>query len=151
MSLITTDKYIRKISTNLQKLDLSFEDFQNSIYCGGDHDEHLNYWNQYWTTKKIYDKKLPEHNEKCLCEHPIEKNCYVHNRETDQIIVLGNCCIKRFVTKSKRTCDRCGDNHRNTKLNFCNTCHPKCRRCHKKVYNDEKHCDWCIDNGYVMY
>jgi hypothetical protein len=37
---------------------------------------------------------------------------------------LGNSCIKRFIKKSGRTCETCGEPHKNRKVNMCNKCRP---------------------------
>jgi hypothetical protein len=75
-------------------------------YCGGSKGRHLNYWRQ-----RYKNTPLPESESKCLCGHSIVENCYI----TDGInlFVLGNCCIKKFIIKSGRTCSKCGRNRRN--------------------------------------
>ena len=50
----------------------------------------------------------------------IKRNCYIE--KDNDVIVIGNCCIKRFMKKSGRTCSVCEAPHRNIKTNYCNRC-----------------------------
>lgn len=35
--------------------------------------------------------------ETCLCRHyPIRELCYLHNSDTKENVVIGNCCVKKF-------------------------------------------------------
>ena len=102
----------------LKDRGLNYNDVINNWkYCGGDDKAHLNYWSL------INGKEeLPEHEDKCVCGHKIKKNCYLEYN--DEILILGSCCIKRFLPKNSagRTCDECGKSHRNRKINKCNDC-----------------------------
>lgn len=40
----------------------------------------------------------------------------------DEIIILGNTCIKNYCENSGRQCELCGTSHRNRTHNFCKTC-----------------------------
>jgi hypothetical protein len=69
-----------------------------------------------------------------------------------KVIVVGNCCIKKFLPKNKqcRTCDICCQPHKNRKVNHCNQCrlnfcydcdtllknkaYKRCYDCHIKKY-----------------
>lgn len=87
-------------------------------YCGGDKKgRHLNYFNMVCP-----DDEIPEKQSHCVCGHKIKENCYITNG--DEILILGNECIKRFLRdgKSGRTCEVCGASHRNRKRNRCNNC-----------------------------
>lgn len=134
-------KYITKIKESLLEYGVTLEDFVNNFkYCGGDDGSHLNYYKLNYPGTKI-----PNHTDKCICGHHIQKNCYIqYNR---LILVLGNCCIKRFVKNSNRTCERCNEPHRNRIVNRCNDCrkgvcdgcgkrckpqYPTCWNCKKK-------------------
>ena len=57
-----------------------------------------------------------------LKDRGLKKNCYLEYN--DEILILGSCCIKRFLPKNSagRTCDECGKPHRNRKINKCNDC-----------------------------
>ena len=61
---------------------------------------------------------LPDAVDECVCGHFIQQNCYITDGK--QILVLGNCCIKKFNPKSSRTCEDCGNPHKNRKVNKCN-------------------------------
>ena len=128
----------KRFMEGLKKIDLTYDEIQTYKYAGGDQKSHLDYY------KLIYkDIKLPDHKSSCICGHHIEENCYISNLKNDKIIVLGNCCIKRFVPKSKRTCDECGKEHRNSKINKCNDCKIKyCSKCFK--FNGVKY-KYCYD------
>ena len=117
--------YVKNIKQNLNQLGLTFEDFQQKYkYAGGNQGRHLNY------SKLInLDTSKIEYTNSCLCEHYIEENCYIKSSEEGlkpEILVLGNCCIKRFLSKdsSGRSCGKCKKPHRNIKRNLCNCCKP---------------------------
>lgn len=107
----------KKFLEGLKKYNLTYDDIIKSgwKYCGGDTGRHYNY---YKICRK--DADLPGHKDNCVCGHYIEENCYITNGE--RILVLGNCCIKKFVPKHSRTCEECGVTHRNRKVNRCNAC-----------------------------
>lgn len=125
-----------------EKYNLNYEDVKyNYRYCGGNKDRHYNYWK---LVNK--DKKLPKHESNCVCNHHIEENCYITNG--DDILVLGNCCIKAFVIKCNRTCEICGDTHRNRTDNKCNLCRQKektkkCISCNKIIQARYRKCYSC--------
>lgn len=106
-----TERFIR----GLQEYNLTVEEVRGWKYCGGNRSRHLNYFKLCCP-----DDDIPEHTDKCACGHHISENCYI----TDgvRILVLGNCCIKRFIPKAKRTCERCDKPHRRTKYNLCFDC-----------------------------
>jgi len=122
-SLELTEKFIK----GLQKYKLTYDEIKNSNwkYCGGRTGSHLNYF-------KLCHKglELPTIQNHCVCGHSIKENCYITNDE--QILVLGNCCIKKFVVKSSRTCEKCGGAHKNRTVNKCNNCR------YEKEINEEK-------------
>ena len=112
-SLELTTKFIE----GLEKYGLTYDEIKNSRwrYCGGNKGRHLAYY------KLCYPKDdLPEQTNECVCGHYIDENCYITDKES--LLILGNCCIKRFIPKSSRTCDACGNPHQNRKVNRCNTC-----------------------------
>ena len=121
---------IEKMKKNLEeKHGLKWKDFQKFKYAGGRRGRHLNYY----TLLKKTNKDLPELKDideecKCPCEHDIKENCFV--MKDDIVIVLGNCCIKKFMEKSGRSCDTCGNPHKNRKVNQCNQCRKSnCANC----------------------
>jgi hypothetical protein len=73
---------------------------------------------------KHLENILPKKECFCLCTKEIKENCYIYNQENKEIYVIGNHCINRFIGEKAtgKRCDRCGDRHRNSKDNNCNTC-----------------------------
>jgi len=87
-------------------------------YAGGDHKQHLNYW------KTAYKNvQRPPYEGVCPCSTKITRNCYITNGDT--FFVVGNCCIKKFLTHSGRSCGECNAPHKNRKDNLCNRCREK--------------------------
>lgn len=39
---------------------------------------------------------FPPYSTKCECGHVISENCYIKNIKTNEILVVGNCCILKF-------------------------------------------------------
>jgi hypothetical protein len=114
-STALTEKFIR----GLESYSITYSEVFLSQwrYCGGDTGQHSNY---YRLTHPDYE--FPSHHDACVCGHPIKENCYITDGE--QMLVLGNCCIKKFLKKenSGRTCGRCGQAHKNRLDNFCKAC-----------------------------
>jgi hypothetical protein len=131
-----TDKFIK----GLEKYNLTFDEIKKWKYCGGNMNRHYNYF-------KICFKNndLPDKVHECVCGHHIKENCYI----TDgvEILVLGNCCIKRFVPKNSRTCQVCGEPHKNRVVNRCNDCRKGiCDKCDKRCSESYKTCYNCFSN-----
>ena len=134
-SLNLTNRFIE----GLKKYDLSYDDIINSgwKYCGGNQGRHLNYFK----LQEGGSWELPSYEEECVCEHSIIENCYI--TDETRILVLGNCCIKKFIPKSSRTCEYCEEPHKNRVVNRCNkcrkgvcdVCNKKCNKKYKKCYN----------------
>jgi hypothetical protein len=117
MELNFNDNFLNRIKSNLDKNNLSFDDLKTFKYAGGDDGCHLNYY------KILFgNKQLPMQENECLCGHPIKNNCYIVNEKNENLIVLGNCCIKRFILKNGRTCERCEQPHKTRKNNYCKSC-----------------------------
>lgn len=114
-----TQQFIR----GLKEYNLTYEQIKTWKYCGGNRDRHLNYFKLCCP-----GEDFPEYVDYCVCGHKIFENCYIMAEESTNfyqkgdILVLGNCCIKKFVPKSSRTCSKCGDPHRNRSVNRCNSC-----------------------------
>lgn len=161
MSNVVTlsEKFIKGLK--LHNLDYDTIVREKWYYAGGDTGRHARYYD-----KCCPDKNIPPHANKCVCGHFIKQNCYITNGE--HILVLGNCCIRKFIKKSFRTCKVCSKKHKNRKDNLCHNCRrdkniSRCERCnaphnnrkydvcndcgkcnHNKYYID---CEWC-DNPY---
>jgi hypothetical protein len=112
-----SDELSEKFINGLMKYNLNLIDLVNFKYCGGDSGSHKNYFNLFFQGAQ---ENKPNHVNHCICGNRIKINCYITNAA--QILVLGNCCIKKFISKSGRTCDTCGEPHKNRKVNRCNTC-----------------------------
>ena len=131
-----TDKFIK----GLQKYNISYDMIKEGKwkYCGGDTGRHLKYYKLCFPSKDPLDTV-----DKCVCGHKIFENCYI--TDGDEIVVLGNCCIKRFIKKSSRTCDQCGNPHRNRKVNKCNECRRgTCESCGCSCNPDYAKCYNCV-------
>jgi hypothetical protein len=133
-SLELTAKFIK----GLQNYNLTYDEIQSNgwKYCGGRDDRHLKYF------KLVFkERPLPIKQNKCVCGHHIEENCYI--TDGTQILVLGNCCIKKFIPNSSRTCEKCGEPHKNRLVNrchncrigICDNCGKICDETYKKCYN----------------
>lgn len=86
-------------------------------YIGGDSDSHAKWW-----VLNMEDTPMPGHKDHCLCGHDIQKNCYIQHMESKEILVVGSCCITRFMTHSGRTCSICQAPHKNRMDALCNDC-----------------------------
>jgi hypothetical protein len=137
-SLELTDKFIK----GLQEYNLTYNDIikNNWKYCGGDSGRHHNYY------KLCYpNDDQPPHENECICGHFIEENCYITDGK--EKLVLGNCCIQKFIPKSSRTCETCGKPHKNRKVNKCNNCRIGiCNKCNKPCNYKYPTCYSCYMN-----
>jgi hypothetical protein len=90
-------------------------------FVGGDiRPNHINRWNL-----KFPNQEMPGQVLECECSHPIKENCYIYSKQLDEIKIIGNCCVKRFLpNKEDRElkCELCKIPHRNRKVNRCNNC-----------------------------
>lgn len=136
-----SDRFIN----GLKKYNLTIEEIQSGLwsYAGGDSGGHYNYWKLIHRATSV--KKIPTHQEKCICGHKIVEQCYITNGE--RFIVLGNCCIKRFIPKelSGRTCSTCHKPHKNRIVNRCNVCRVGvCDICGVLIHRKYKRCYTCF-------
>lgn len=102
---------------------------KNWIYFGGgsyttSYDKspthHWNYFQLAWPDHFKTQPNIPVE-EACVCNTPIQQQCYVLNKVTKEVVVMGNCCIRKMEL-SGRTCSICNAIHRNRKDNLCNDC-----------------------------
>jgi len=136
-SLELTKQFIK----GLKEYNLTPEDMINWRYCGGRNGQqrHANYYKM-----ACPNDDLPDLVDRCICGHKITENCYITNEY--EIIILGNCCIKRFLPdeNSGRTCEVCKKPHKNRKNNRCNDCRVGlCNECGKEC-GDYKTCAKCF-------
>lgn len=134
-----SDTLTNHFIAGLQAHDVTLAEIRSGRwkYCGGNKGFRLDYF-------KIAcpGEELPELHENCVCGHKIVENCYITNGS--HILVLGNSCIKRFVPKSSRTCDKCDGPHRNRVVNRCNACRSGiCDSCDRPCNPKYKKCWFC--------
>src|SRR5690606_38727443 len=78
----------------------------------------------------------PEHKDSCICDTDIVYNHFVTNRARDRVIVVGKCCIDKFLGPNRKRCEVCYEPHRNRKRNLCGECIKKydtCIDCHENL------------------
>jgi len=113
-----TERFLR----GLADYNLTVEEIRSGKwrYCGGNQGRHYRYFKNFFN-----NVELPEQEYNCVCGHHIQENCYITNDE--DLLVLGNCCIKRFLPNetSCRTCQICKKPHKNRKDNLCHNCRKK--------------------------
>jgi hypothetical protein len=105
------------------------DNLANFIYCGADDDYGAKC--EYFFKKNPTLKELPPHKEVCVCGHDIKKNFYIQHIPTKTNIVVGSCCIKRYLPDEcqGKTCSECGAPHQNKLVDMCNECRPTCEFC----------------------
>ena len=139
---MTTKTLTNKFIEGLKNYGLTYDEIiqSNWKYCGGNRGRHLNYFQLC-----CKNEDLPDQVNECVCGHFIEENCYITDGK--RILVLGNCCVKKFISKSMRTCEKCGKPHKNRVVNRCNNCRigvcdecdKECKEIYKKCYNCNFH------------
>ena len=154
MSTEVGNRYFEKFKQGLAELGFTYEYIvANYKYCGGNGgikgsiNRHVNYYKTI-----MNDKPFPEREKKCLCGHDIIENCYIYNPSdlNEPLIVVGNCCINRFLSKSAgRQCKICGVAHKSRKHNLCSNCKTKyCNNCDttkKSLIFKSKRCKECFN------
>jgi len=119
----------KRFKDGLINYNLSYEEIleNNWKYCGGTNGRHYNYYRLLFN-----DAPFPDKTTKCICGHKIKENCYI--TDSTRILTLGNCCIKKFIEKNTRTCEKCGNQHKNRVVNRCNQCRiGHCDKCNKII------------------
>lgn len=128
-----------RLIEGLKEYNLTLDEIMNWKYCGGSEGVHHKYF------KLCFPKgNLPELKTECICHHAIKINCYITNGDK-HILILGNCCIKKFIPKCSRTCELCQQPHQRRKENICYECKETiCIQCKQKLDNKNKRCSTCI-------
>ena len=148
--MIASEKLTKQFIKGLEKYNLSFDDIEknNWHYCGGNSNSHLKYYKLSYPNRDI-----PADVTICICSHPIVENCYI--TDGTDMLILGKCCIKKFIPKSSRSCEKCGLAHKNRKNNRCNecrigicdncgiSCDVKHKKCHTCTYPNSGICNTC--------
>lgn len=138
VEITNKDPLIDKLHTKFidgiwQKHEVSEQDLHDGkwTYAGGTKGSHARYF------LLLYGTAPPlQQEESCVCDHHIERNCFIKNKD-DDLITIGICCIEKFMPKEcgKRTCKECGKNHINRAINKCNECKTKCPHCNNSIGN----------------
>ena len=134
-SLELTHKFIKGLKNN----GLTYDEVKDWSYCGGNKGRHLNYF-------KICCKNedLPGWQCECVCGHPIIENCYIQDKKKEKKLILGNCCIEKFIDKCSRTCEICRKPHRSRIVNRCKDCRKGlCDVCDKPINKQYSKCYTC--------
>lgn len=155
-----SNKISKRFIEGLKKYNLTYDEIKDWKYCGGQGESSLTLDEQMVHKKHrsrieyfrlcFPNRELPIYRDECICGHYIEDNCFITNG-TD-ILVIGNCCLKRFIPKYKKSCERCGEFHKNKINNLCNNCRENdrikeeeldkiCVRCN--INFSIKHDVWC--------
>ena len=109
------------LAAGMHRLGLNLSDVQDEfLYIGGDRGRHANYFKL-----SCPDEPYPKHEDYCVCGHCIDENCYIRSPTSGRTLIVGNCCIKRYVSVDGRTCKKCGVRHKNQVIDLCNDCRPK--------------------------
>lgn len=130
----------------IKRYKLSDKQIEESgfFYAGGDTDQHKKYWDMKYSIRVL----RPPHRERCVCDVKIKKNCYITD-DNKFFLVIGICCIKRFIPKDKqgKLCSNCEQPHRNRSNNLCNECrltHEQCSRCRIAVESWKTYDDYGV-------
>ena len=117
--------YKERVARNLQALhNLTLEEFCKFTNCGGASDFQLHYFR----LCVGYVRLPPPSKSNCICGHRITDVRFVSNADHTQFVVVGNCCIHRFLSEPYRTCGKCGARHKNRKDNLCNACRERMKK-----------------------
>ena len=100
------------------------------VYGGGDFEAHKRYWRIFSESHGL-SQLTPRFKRNCVCGQELERNCWVFKvvdgkiqKKTDGGVyckTIGSECINKFLDK-RRTCHRCGEEHKNRIVNRCNDC-----------------------------
>jgi hypothetical protein len=113
-------------STDKQQFDVACSEW---VVAGGDSGRSENLlmsqgkftWG-YYVKHFSHKFKAPPKSDRCMCGHHIEQNCYIFNVKTKEYAIVGNCCVKKFMDKSGKSCELCLREHRRRKENLCLLC-----------------------------
>jgi len=68
---------------------------------------------------------LPPLTTRCVCTKKIVENCWIMNKYTSEVLVVGNHCVKRFLKQENwklKRCMGCGDPSLKRTSEFCDKC-----------------------------
>lgn len=115
-SKMVRSELIRKLSTSPKYLPPFLFEW---TYAGGDRGSHLSWYKTAFFDRNFTHRPIPQRI--CICSHEIIENCYIYNKVNHIMIVVGNCCIKKFLAH-KRTCNVCQLPHQRRKFACCKEC-----------------------------
>lgn len=136
MSFVKTElELTERFIKGLKNYSLTKEEIQGWYYVGGGHTQNTRMnalLNQIFFSH-FPTSPVPELENECVCGHPIQLNAFISDGE--RILVLGSCCVQRFVTTGiKKTCRKCKRPYKGCYLE-CPTCRP--------VFGAQKVCKHC--------
>jgi len=117
-SLSRKQRYLARFKEGLRRWT-GDDDVANYRYYGGDQGRHLSY---FVNTLHRRPTDMPDRRAFCVCGIKIMEQCFLEHEPSKELVVVGNCCIRRYVPKAGRTCDCCGEGHRNRRDNLCHAC-----------------------------
>lgn len=131
----------------LEKYNITADDLIKDgwYYCGGNHkQEDINYFKM-----NFPNEDFPDFSNECVCGHEIINNCYICPKDESELLVIGSCCIMKFVPIKTRSCKDCKASHKNRKVNLCNECRLLCIDCKiTKNYKKDVKCEKCVSKDY---
>lgn len=107
-----------------------------------------------------YKIEIPPYTKECVCTHTIVENCYIWNCIDNNVIAIGNECVKKFLPEGHgkvKRCGKCYRQNRKRKSKFCNDCLIKIeqeeldRKYAKKILENEKKRKARDNNTYKVY
>lgn len=151
--ILTLEKDNKKGKTYMEIMKERLGNFEDWEWVGGclpnyeDDQSGIAYFNYYFKGKR----DPPEIENRCVCTHDIYENCWIYNRQTDIVEVVGNCCIQKFMGNSNKKngkikkCKNCKSPHNNRKTVYCNKCrdYQYCKSCDKHISPSKRICDDC--------
>lgn len=118
--MVTSKRFYQGLA---EKYDLTQQEIKESGYRYAGGDKTVRHKKYLILIKKNDNFTEPAHEDHCVCGHPIEENCFIRSESKDHTIVLGNCCIKKFIPFGlRRTCSNCQQIHTNRTYNTCKSC-----------------------------
>jgi len=115
--------YLKNLIKALEDKGLTYDEVKTTYkYSGGRGSENIDPLHECQSETRhsryfnlcLPNAKRPEPVDTCLCKHEIVENCYItKNFDINTILILGNCCIKKFIDASSRTCEICDISHKN--------------------------------------
>lgn len=134
-----------KFKKGCEDLGYDYNYIKTWEYCGGNKGGRSKWFDVYFR----HQKNQLDETEKCICGHKIKENCYITNGI--DILILGNCCIKRFIPKNSKTCEKCGIPHKRRIVNRCDDCSlGLCDYCDQECGEYDKICDECKYKGKLL-